>query len=93
MLKPKEKQAEKNIKENFEHEVGEKTISAAQFNLYFNLAKLLSPESKVLSIKVQHSAKCWGISDNRCDEAYCSRNKEKVQRLRFPCPKVPDCMH
>ena len=44
-------------KENFEHEVGEKTISAASFNLYFNLAKLLSPESKaVLKHNTEQSA-------------------------------------
>ena len=57
IMYPKERQVEKNIKNFFEHEVGEKTISAASFNLYFNLAKLLSPESKaVLKHKSEQSA-------------------------------------
>ena len=43
---PKLNQVEKKVKLFFETEVGEKTISAASFNLYFNLAKLLSSESK-----------------------------------------------
>ena len=46
IMHPKERQVEKNIKNFFEHEVGEKKISAASFNLYFNFAKLLSSESK-----------------------------------------------
>ena len=36
---PKEKQIEKNIKNIFEHEVGEKPINAASFNLYYNPGK------------------------------------------------------
>ena len=46
VLFPKLNQVEKKVKLFFETEVGEKTISAASFNLYFNLAKLLSSESK-----------------------------------------------
>ena len=48
LMHPKERQVETKIKKNFEHEVGEKTISTASFNLYYNLAKLLSPESKAI---------------------------------------------
>ena len=36
---PKTNQVEKEVKTFFETEVGEKTSSAASFNLYFNLAK------------------------------------------------------
>jgi len=57
LMNPKERQVETKIKNFFEHEVGEKTISAASFNLYFNLAKLLSPKSKaVLKQNTEQSA-------------------------------------
>ena len=61
---PKEKQVEKNIKNFFEHKVGEKTISAASFNLYYNLAKLLSDESKaVLKYNTLQSAREFLTTD------------------------------
>ena len=48
IMYPKEKQTETKIKNFFEDEVGEKTISAASFNLYYNLTKLLSKETKAV---------------------------------------------
>ena len=43
---PKQKQTETKIKNFFEEEVGEKTISTASFNLYYNLSKIFSKEAK-----------------------------------------------
>ena len=45
---PKQKQTETKIKNFFEEEVGEKTISTASFNLYYNLSKLFSKETKAV---------------------------------------------
>ena len=93
---PKLNQVEKKVKLFFETEVGEKTISAASFNLYFNLAKLLSSESK--DVLRRNTEQCSGEFLNTDSMKYIVSETKKIfkdshfmaQKYHVACI---DCMY
>ena len=93
---PKMNQVEKKVKLFFETEVGEKTISAASFNLYFNLAKLLSTVSK--DVLRRNTEQCSGEFLNTDSMKYIvSETKKNFKENLFMAQKYHvaciDCMY
>ena len=93
---PKMNQVEKKVKLFFETEVGEKTISAASFNLYFNLAKLLSTVSK--DVLRRNTEQCSGEFLNTDSMKYIvSETKKNFKDNLFMAQKYHvaciDCMY
>ena len=88
---PKQKQTETKIKNFFEEEVGEKTISTASFNLYYNLSKVFSKETKAV---LKHDTLLSSGEFLTTDAMkHIVQETKKNLRLCLSGTTVPHCMH